>query len=1275
MSIFEIEKDALLQLSEEQLEELIARLAEAELALTGNSPNGVRWSGSINAPDGGVDVRVIAPEAKFIPGFLKRANTIFQAKKRQMGPSQIKKEMRSNNTLVSAILRQAEDRGSYIIVSLADDCKEPRRESRINAMKIAMGDDPNKEKIDLDFYDRSKLHQWLRRHFSVVLWVRDILGQPLSGWKPYGSWSHLPDDDDSLIMAPGVSVTLPRKEALSGKEHQELTIEDAIDPLRDLVRSAKIVRIIGLSGVGKTRIVQALFEDSVGVKPLDRTIAVYTNTGADPKPSASAMLERLIHEGRKAILVVDNCPSQAHSSLAGEAGSTKSNVKLITIEYDIREGDIPQATEVVCIKTDGIEVAERLLCRRFPTIGLLNARRIAEFADGNARVSLVLAEGVKRGQSLAHLSDADLFDRLFLQRKGFDRKIYSYAGMLSLVYSFSVSDGEDGVDELAVLGSFFNVPRHQLSGTVEDLYDQHIIQKRGKWRAVLPPAIANQLAGKALRITSPEELRDGFENCRSKRLMSSFARRLGIMHDHPVAQEIVNDWLQEGGLLGTMSRLDDMGVSILENIAPVAPDAVLDRIENEIDSFTSGETELFYETRMADLLVLLAYDPSRFERCIEILLNIADLANQYPFDPINGKIASLFQPYYSGTHASTRQRVKALRQALWSRSPIQRTIGFDMLSAALNGEPWSRVGGSDFGSQPRDFGFDPDPQQFDEWICCFIDVAVEAGLDDNQKLASKARGVLAQEFQGLWSLNTVRNKIVEAARNLDAQRPWLEGWRAVRLNIFLFHQENRKNIPQNLKDLEMELAPADLPSKVRAYVLGEVHYSLDDQFDGNEELSYNESCNRLNEHAQRLGEEFSRSTHNINSLGADLFSPKYSSYCAAFGRGLAIGASDKLVIWEELVVALRKYGEAGYRLPVFEGFIEQVKIDNRELATNLLDRCFDESLLYGELVNLHPLKGLDEDDFDRCMQAFDLPGVSMQMYEIFFRHPNFKLPQDKLIHLAKRMIAKPNGGNIVLKAFSTRFRHFDVNADFYRVGLMAATHRLLENSNEPPYHVESAMEQVVKSALAFDGNKIYKEQWINAIFIFVDRNEGMLPHFLGPVRVTASKMLEEFLDKSFVSDEEGRWTRKFFVRHTMNNRQLLSDSDVDKLISWCNQRSDPDAWVIVAASINPWRSNVMDESISFSESAVQLLEAAPDAKAVLKAYAEKTAPQIVSGSRARIMEKKAAFFIPLFEHSNDAISTAARNVHAELLEKVDRERAREQYLDETREQRFERPFE
>src|SRR5690554_1803207 len=161
VAIFDIEKDDLLRLSDNELEELIARLAEAEIAAYGHSPAWVSWSGSINAPDEGVDIHVQVPVDQLHTGFLERSNTVLQAKKHNMPASAIIKEMGAGSSLSPTISEQAQKGGSYIIVSLADDCSPPMKRERLEAMRKAVAETPNADRIHLDFYDRSKLAQWV----------------------------------------------------------------------------------------------------------------------------------------------------------------------------------------------------------------------------------------------------------------------------------------------------------------------------------------------------------------------------------------------------------------------------------------------------------------------------------------------------------------------------------------------------------------------------------------------------------------------------------------------------------------------------------------------------------------------------------------------------------------------------------------------------------------------------------------------------------------------------------------------------------------------------------------------------------------------------------------------------------------------------------------------------------------------------------------------------------------------------------------------------------
>ncbi|MFG6565347.1 hypothetical protein ACGYLI_14095 [Sulfitobacter sp. 1A13421] len=1284
MAIFDIEKDDLLRLSDERLEELIARLAESEVAAHGHSPASVSWSGSIKAPDEGIDIHVEVDASELETGFLSRPNTVLQSKKDSMPKSAIAAEMLKDGELNPTIANQAQIGGSYIIVSLADDCSPPMKKDRLEAMRAAMANDPNKDNIHLDFFDRSKLVQWVRQHPSVLLWLKGKLGQGYSGWQPYGAWSNPPKGStDTLISAPGVTVHVPTERG------QELSIEDAIEPMRRLIRTSnKAIRITGLSGVGKTRIVQALFDETVGDDPLDRTIAVYVDTGQDPDPSASAMLDRLIAEGRRAVMILDNCPSDLHSALAAKVSAGGGDVSLITVEYDIRE-DKPQTTEVIHIEANGPEVAEELLVRRFPDIGQGNARRVAEFADGNSRVALAIAERVEQGESLAQLSDAELFDRLFQQRRGKDGDLREQAETLSLVYSFSVSDPEVGQNEMEVLGSISGHSKAQLFKASKKLADRHVVQKRAHWRAILPHAVANRLASSALEGIPVETLRSTFEAPGNSRLLMSFAHRLGLMHDHPVAIEIVEAWLQPDGLLGRISDLDENGSRILDYIGPVAPDALLDRIEAELTSPDFQGMDPKHNPRRTTILNLLkslAYEAYAFDRCLALLIRVADHEDENNnYDAVRDKISGFFQPYLSGTHASLKQRLAVVERCLSFEDAGRRSLGLKLLSTALDGPPWTGFGLNEFGARPRDYGYRPNHDQLVEWRTAFINLAVRLANADDEDIKSGARRVLANEFRGLWHQEAMRDRLVEAARAINDYEPWGAGWKAVRSIIYFDHTREKgeaepEPLPQHLADLDRDLEPRDLIAKINTYVLGKGHdhWALDDEFDDSSDDKYRAAEDRLAAKATDLGENFAASDHRLDELGADLFSNDWMPYRKAFGIGLAKGAHNYREGWQGLLEHLANSSGSNHDFAVIGGFIEEVAAKNNGLSKELLDECAEHPQLQKVLVGLHPWNEFTEADLDRCVALLDHEETRTWMFgPILWRDNYAHLPSERLVGLAQRLLAKADGDDTLLEALTMKLHGEDpaddtLGPELRKLGLKAATKSLLADHSDPGGSKDYRMENVINAALSFDGNDAEKNEWLDTIFSVVDERYGYIHSFEKAIETTAGLMPMAFLNRVFQGTEDEQNRRTFFIRHGGIRRCPLSKIVVADLIEWCQQRNEPDVWGLVASGIKLWeKGDSQRDGSSITSSAVEFLEAAPEPEPVLHAYADRVTPSSSSGSRADVMQPRADAIAELIQHEREEIAQAAKSVSDRLAMEIERERVRDRQRDEEREQRFE----
>lgn len=1283
MAIFDIEKDELLRLSDTQLEELIARLAEAEVAMHGHSPACVNWSGSITAPDGGVDIHVQVPVDQLNAGFLVRPDMVFQAKKSRMPKSAIVKEMGTGITLAPIISEQARKQGSYIIVSLGDDCSPSGKTDRLKAMRDAVKDDPNKSNLHLDFYDRSKLIQWLRQYPSVMLWVKGKLGQGYSGWQPYGAWSNPPQGvTDTLISAPGVTITLP-----SGKG-QKLKIEEAINPMRALIRSTnKAVRITGLSGVGKTRIVQALFDETVGTDALDRTVVIYVDTGAEPVPSATAMLDKLIAEGRRAIMILDNCPSELHASLASKVSAAGKEVSLITIEYDIKD-DKPQTTEVIHIETDGPEVAEQLLIRRFPAIGQNNARRIAEFADGNARVALAIAERGEEGESLALLSDAQLFNRLFEQRNHPDGDLREQAEILSLVYSFSVSSQDAVTDELEILGALFGYSRIQLFKAITKLMERHIIQKRSHWRAILPHAIANRLAASALNSIPVAQLRATFEAPDCERLLMSFAHRLGLLHDHPVAKEIVEAWLQPEDMLGGIIELNDVSARILEYIGPVAPEALLNRIEAVLSSPDFKSMEPGYNSQRRSvlrLLQLLAYEPNAFERCARLLIRMAeDEADNNDQDSARNMVPRFFQAYLSGTHASLSQRIALMNDCLASSMVARRSLGFKMLSTALDGPPWSGFGVNEFGARPRDYGYEPNYDELVEWRSAFIDVVVRLGTSGGPELEGPARSILANAFRGVWFQEAMQDKLVDAARTLNAFSPWGEGWKAVRSTVYFDYTKRSdgddvEQLPDNLAALEKELEPIALIPIIKTYVLSTNHdyWALDADFDHEDSDKYTAAGKRLEAKALQLGQDFALSNHVLEELGAELFSIGGMPYRAVFGRGLARGAHDLRVGWQRLVEQIEKQPDVNKDFGVLRGFIEEVDSVDPAFAQVLLDQCAQHPILRQVLVGLHPWRQFTVNDLDRCMKHFDDPDIRPFMYEpILWREQYASLPSACILELAERLLNKVNGDDVILDALSMRLhgkgKSADtLGADFRLIGLAAAIQRIQNSDRDQGGTIDYRMERVIDAALRFDGNEAKKIEWLDTIFSVVDKHYGYISGFHKTIVTTVALMPNSFLNCIFGGTEEQQQRRQFFIRRGSLRHSPLANINTSVLIAWCRARNDPVVWPVVSGGVTLWSKNDEQSELSLHEAAIELLEASPEPLAVLESFAERITPLSWTGSLANIMQSRSRAISTLSKHERPDIAEAAKVIGEKMIQWVERQKEREQREDSEREQRFE----
>ena len=177
-------------------------------------------------------------------------------------------------------------------------------------------------------------------------------------------------------------------------------------------------------------------------------------------------------------------------------------------------------------------------------------------------MALALARQIQRGDNISHLTDADLFKRLFEQRNAAGENCYGPRRCARLS-SFDGENMESSQSELAVLANIAELSVNQVHGFVRELHRRDLVQRRSRWRAILPHAVANRLweTLESLRIPT-ESLSAAFSCSGREQLLQSFSRRLSYLHNCEPAIRIARRWLLGEHALRDVESLNKLGQAV-----------------------------------------------------------------------------------------------------------------------------------------------------------------------------------------------------------------------------------------------------------------------------------------------------------------------------------------------------------------------------------------------------------------------------------------------------------------------------------------------------------------------------------------------------------------------------------------------------------------------------------------------------------------------------------------------------------------------------------------
>lgn len=1188
-----------------------------------------------------------------------------QVKATKMGVAEVHKEMCPGGSLKPSIRELIRRQGGYWIAT-TDSVADAEYTKRVTAMRAAVASEPAFEQAEFDYYDAQRLADWTNQHPGVVAWLRLQLGRPLQGWKGHGQWA----DPRGGMDRPFVLDEKHRFSDPMDRERSLSLVQGLVRVRQVLSVGGRSVRLTGLSGVGKTRFAQALFEESAAPDALSADLAVYTDTAYSPDPSPLALLDELVGARRRAVLVVDNCGAQLHRELT-ERCKVSELVSLLSIEYDIRE-DLPPETQVFQLDAGSPELIEKVIAQQFPQITQVNARKITEFAEGNSRVAIALASTMSTSDSLAGLSDRELFDRLFWLGKQPQEELKAAAEACSLVYSFN---GEELDGELKQLATLTGESALVLYRRVSDLEQRGLAQKRGPWRAVLPHAIANALAADALKNLPPAVIHQLLVEPQG-RLLRSFSRRLGYLHASSNATQIVRGWLSEGGLLGDVTGLPPLLMEVLMNVAPVDPASTLRAIKRGITG--PRASELLIEpsqlrSRLVKMVRLIAYEPTLFEDCLDVLVQVVRSEPEDAQDnSTRDLIASMFMLYLSGTHATLKQRANWIRSALSSGDPLLSSIGMKALSAALQAHHFTSYHEFEFGARLRDYGAYPRGKDVREWFATFIDLAAHLTQGDGA-CAEGARDLLAQHFCSLWTHARMADEL-EAAIGPLLAAGWERGWLAIRETMRFDGKGLPPDLQARLTRLEERARPQTLLGSVKAIVLSGHRAAVDvDYADGENPSS---AYARAEQRARELGRLVAVDPDSFKKVLPQVVADQQGRQWA-FGVGLGDSAADAFACWAALVEAFEATPEDQRNVQVLRGFVAGMFERDRKTCDCILDGALVRPSLATFFPALQMSVALDERACERLLISMDNPAVSALEFQcLSLGRTTQPLEDERLAELLQRLSIKPNGLLVVIDIL---YMHIYDNPNAVGPLTTAVARDVVANaplgdSNRRHDHELAA---VIEAFAAGPDGEASARKMLTAVRAAIERRS--LSGYDAPEMLAALFCAQPQLAlDALIGDPDE--SEAFYRRHSAlaggHRTSAIAKVPIDDLLSWCKAGSEA-RWETVAALLPAFETaggGIGDPEAAtprWSLQAVALLRDAPSPEKVAQALVELVEPSSWSGSRAEAIRRRLPLFDALAEILGDAHAGRVEAWRGQLTQVMNREARCELDEHRTRNERFE----
>jgi|GEM_PF-873503 len=804
------------------------------------------------------------------------------------------------------------------------------------------------------------------------------------------------------------------------------------------------IRLLGLSGLGKTRMV---FESFRRGDELESLTFLYCEYQPSNEINIQSGLRTIIKDPKnKQAIIVDNCPLEFFRTLLKIKREHSSTNPIISIHNEPEELLHDTLIDVEYVKltiNDLDDVVDKLIDELFQNTSDQDKQTIKEFSEGIPLMTVLLAQNYTSGNtSLGIISDKELFLKLLSIN---DEKELELLKVFS-IFRFIGFDGDlqDQIEyiisnkDLTPISAEKEEIMSKFQGLLRRFAAREIFEISGRYFGIRPRPLAFYLASLWFEGCDSRRLAriaDNFQDTQNpigNALVEPLTKQINYMGDNLKVKELISKLVGENAPFHNAKVLNtELGSRLFRSFVEVNPEAIADCLYSLFSNQSIEDLKLIEEGRrnLVWTLEKVCFDKRTFTKGAKVLMAFSVAENEKLANNATGVFLQLFRLLLPGTQADLSERLSIIKWGLEIENTKFNIVALEAINSAFKSESFSYVRGAEKQGTKTLEHYSPDSLEIHKYWDSLLEIISTQIMSSDFEISSRASEILATRLRHIVNLRATEKLFEVLSETIEYKE---NEWDELLDPLYDLTNYEKGNLANDeldtINSYIVKLTKNDFLSRFK-----EIDKQRRRKY---RDLSFEESLNIRRQEYSKLAEEFLKLEREKQSeLLKSIFEDK-DIFPVGFGKKLAELVVDdpKLAKWlVESSISIFKSGERQYNTFIFLDFCQSLSENQFAIVTTRLSKEDNLSTL------LFPMLAKRNIAFGKIGILFELINSSkatVKHFSFFFDNAIITPDKDSQIHDLLNQLQKygQDGRDvIILVAYRNIFPFISVDESYPQV--------------------------------------------------------------------------------------------------------------------------------------------------------------------------------------------------------------------------------------------------